>query len=195
MKTQNQKSAKELTKNEKEVLVALVKNAKAVGDTGVEFLIDEVADSLGKSLTSVAATVGNLQKKGLVDCYGRDYYFSGAVTPMGMTLFSVHEPVKETQTKKEVLEGRLKTAKQFQDSIKDCKSEAAKEYQKQAETAIEELEKELAKETKPITKTTKSKHQIGDTKFYLGITYYVAGFNAKGTPLWRVKKDTESAKA
>lgn len=191
MKTQNQKSAKELTKNEKEVLVALVQNGEVNGENGLEFLIDEVAAALNKSEKSVAATIGNLQKKGLVDCYGKDYYFSGRVKEEGIQeLKSWAEPAK-TLTKKEKLEQNLKTAKEFQDAIKDCKSEAAKEYQKQAQDTIEHYEKELAKETKPINKITRSKHQIGDTKFYLGITYYVAGFNVNGVPLWRVKKDGE----
>lgn len=35
----------------------------------------------------------------------------------------------------------------------------------------------------------KGKWQIGMTKDYQGVTYVVAGFNAKGTPLWKKKKD------
>ena len=35
----------------------------------------------------------------------------------------------------------------------------------------------------------KAKWNVGDTKVYQGITYEVGGFNAKGTPLWRKKKD------
>lgn len=268
----------QLTANEQEVLKALVLNAQAEGDSGTEFLIDEVAAALNKSEKSVAATVGELQKKGLVDCYAKGYYFNGAVTEKGMAEF---DKIEKT-TKKETIERNLKTAKEFQDAIKDCTSEAAQEYKNQAQATIEHYQFELAKlarpnydglkkylekinvafeeigedikvtssqhgmyfipknfpdqvmkfgygfeptgrdkngycyviltpnpveeESKPEApqtevgnepekKVAKSKHQIGDTKFYLGITYYVAGFNAKGTPLWRVKKDTESAKA
>ena len=32
-------------------------------------------------------------------------------------------------------------------------------------------------------------HKVGDEKVYQGVTYYVAGFNAKGVPLWRKKKE------
>lgn len=32
-------------------------------------------------------------------------------------------------------------------------------------------------------------HQVGDEKVYHGVAYYVAGFNAKGVPLWRKKKE------
>lgn len=32
-------------------------------------------------------------------------------------------------------------------------------------------------------------YQVGDEKVYQGVTYYVAGFNAKGVPLWRKKKE------
>lgn len=86
MKTQNQKS--ELTKNEKEVLVALMRNAQVNGENGWEYLIDEVIAALNKNEKSVAATVGSLQKKGLVDCYDEnEYYFSGEVTAKGFEEF------------------------------------------------------------------------------------------------------------
>ena len=32
-------------------------------------------------------------------------------------------------------------------------------------------------------------YKVGDEKAYRGVTYYVAGFNAKGVPLWRKKKE------
>lgn len=35
----------------------------------------------------------------------------------------------------------------------------------------------------------KGKWNVGDTKVYQGVTWEVGGFNAKGTPLWRKKKD------
>ena len=38
----------------------------------------------------------------------------------------------------------------------------------------------------------KAKWNVGDTKVYQGITYEVGGFNDKGTPLWRKKKDTNN---
>ena len=35
----------------------------------------------------------------------------------------------------------------------------------------------------------KAKWKVGDEKQYQGVTWVVGGFNAKGTPLWRKKKD------
>lgn len=316
MKTQNQKS--KLTKNEKEVLVALMKNAQANGENGWEYLIDEVIVALNKSEKSVAATVGSLQKKGLVDCYDEnEYYFSGEVTAEGfkefqkieseVTLkkrkisdmteserqefneflgglpqdsygnarveewleargFEITEEEPEPQpakacaadwksakkyledngityeqtddyvrvtarkgkiwlipktfiedmnkygfdveesgdhkkgyatltptalapkmlTKKQKLEESLKTAKQFKNAIKDCKSKAAQEYKKQAEAAIDDLEKQLAKETQAVNKTTRMKHQVGDihpTKGWIWTEYQPGKFD------WRINKN------
>lgn len=243
MKTQNQKS--KLTKNEKEVLVALMKNAQANGENGWEYLIDEVIAALNKNEKSVAATVGSLQKKGLVDCYDEnEYYFSGEVTAEGFKEFQKIEsevtlkkrkisemteserkefneflgglpqdsygnarveewleargfeiaeekPEPEPQpaktlTKKQKLEESLKTAKQFKNAIKDCKSKAAQEYKKQAEAAIDDLEKQLAKETQAVNKTTRMKHQVGDihpTKGWIWTEYQPGKFD------WRINKN------
>lgn len=41
--------AVELTKNEREVLVAIVANAKKVGDSGIEFILQDVAEATGKN--------------------------------------------------------------------------------------------------------------------------------------------------
>ena len=39
----------------------------------------------------------------------------------------------------------------------------------------------------------KAKWNVGDTKVYQGVTYEVGGFNAKGTPLWRKKKEDSNS--
>ena len=39
----------------------------------------------------------------------------------------------------------------------------------------------------------KAKWNVGDEKVYQGVTYVVGGFNAKGTPLLRKKKDGGNA--
>lgn len=41
-------------------------------------------------------------------------------------------------------------------------------------------------------KIEKGKWNVGDTKVYQGVTYEVGGFNAKGAPLWKKKKDNSS---
>jgi Mn-dependent DtxR family transcriptional regulator len=66
-----------LTDNEKMVLKALVENAQSEG--GVEFIIDDVADNLGKSKRSLAGTLASLQNKGVIDCFGNSCYYDGQV--------------------------------------------------------------------------------------------------------------------
>lgn len=74
----------ELTKNEREVLVAIVANAKKVGDSGVEFILQDVARETGKSIRSVSATTGSLAKKGMLLTANGDSYFDGELTEAGL---------------------------------------------------------------------------------------------------------------
>jgi len=76
--------AVELTKNEREVLVAIVANAKKVGDSGVEFILQDVARETGKSIRSVSATTGSLAKKGMLLTYNAESYFDGELTEAGL---------------------------------------------------------------------------------------------------------------
>jgi hypothetical protein len=76
--------AVELTKNEREVLVAIVSNAKKVGDSGVEFILQDVARETGKSIRSVSATTGSLAKKGMLLTANGDSYFDGELTEAGL---------------------------------------------------------------------------------------------------------------
>lgn len=74
-----------LTANEKAILVALAENGKN-GDTGVEFVIAEVAQAVGKSVASVAMTARSLEKKGLVVSNSEGCYFDGRISPAGKTV-------------------------------------------------------------------------------------------------------------
>lgn len=74
----------ELTKNEREVLVAIVANAKKVGDSGVEFILQDVAREIGKNIRSVSATTGSLAKKGMLLTSNGDSYFDGELTEAGL---------------------------------------------------------------------------------------------------------------
>ena len=76
--------AVELTKNEREVLVAIVANAKKVGDSGVEFILQDVAREMGKNVRSVSATTGSLAKKGMLLTSNGDSYFDGELTEAGL---------------------------------------------------------------------------------------------------------------
>lgn len=76
--------AVELTKNEREVLVAIVANAKKVGDNGIEFILQDVAEATGKNIRSVSATTGSLAKKGMLLTANGDSYFDGEVTEAGL---------------------------------------------------------------------------------------------------------------
>lgn len=84
-----------LTKNEKSVLVAIVANAKQVGDNGVEFILAGVANEMKKSIRSISATAGSLAKKGMLLTANGESYFDGVVTEAG--LHEVEESDKVNQ--------------------------------------------------------------------------------------------------
>lgn len=84
-----------LTNNEKSVLVAIVANAKQVGDNGVEFILEDVAKTTGKSIRSISATAGSLAKKGMLLTANGESYFDGVVTEAG--LHEVEESDKVNQ--------------------------------------------------------------------------------------------------
>ena len=84
-----------LTNNEKSVLVAIVANAKQVGDNGVEFILEDVAKATGKSIRSISATAGSLAKKGMLLTANGESYFDGVVTEAG--LHEVEESDKVNQ--------------------------------------------------------------------------------------------------
>lgn len=84
-----------LTKNEKSVLVAIVANAKQVGDNGVEFILADVAEEMGKNIRSISATAGSLAKKGMLLTANGESYFDGVVTEAG--LHEVEESDKVNQ--------------------------------------------------------------------------------------------------
>lgn len=73
-----------LTNNEKSVLVAIVANAKQVGDNGVEFILAGVANEMKKSIRSISATAGSLAKKGMLLTANGDSYFDGELTEAGL---------------------------------------------------------------------------------------------------------------
>jgi hypothetical protein len=75
--------SKNLTTNEREVLKSLVANAKKAGDSGVEFILEDVARETGKTTRKISGTVGSLVKKGMIVCFGEDSYFDGKVTEAG----------------------------------------------------------------------------------------------------------------
>ena len=84
-----------LTNNEKSVLVAIVENAKSVGDNGVEFILEDVAKEMGKNIRSISATAGSLAKKGMLLTANGESYFDGVVTEDG--LHEVEESDKVNQ--------------------------------------------------------------------------------------------------
>lgn len=63
---------------------AIVANAKKVGDSGVEFILQDVARETGKSIRSVSATTGSLAKKGMLLTANGDSYFDGELTEAGL---------------------------------------------------------------------------------------------------------------
>ena len=92
--------AVELTKNEREVLVAIVANAKKVGDSGIEFILQDVAEATGKNIRSVSATAGSLAKKGMLLIANGDSYFDGEVTEAGLHEVEESDKVNQEVTNK-----------------------------------------------------------------------------------------------
>lgn len=114
--------AVELTKNEREVLVAIVANAKKVGDSGVEFILRDVAEAMGKNIRSVTATTGSLAKKGMLLCSGNTCYFDGELTEAGLhevesSKVNNEQEVKQSNNSKNMATKKAKTVK-----VEDSKS-------------------------------------------------------------------------
>lgn len=76
--------------------------------------------------------------------------------------------------------------KKLDDSVNNAVTEVLKYIARVTALAIKNGEKIKKAEDVDIEKA----HKIGDEKVYQGVTYYVGGFNAKGVPLWRKKKDS-----
>lgn len=106
-----------LTKNEKSVLVAIVANAKSVGDNGVEFILEDVAKEMGKNIRSISATAGSLAKKGMLLTANGESYFDGIVTEEGL-----HEVEEDNKVNQEVNnsknQGNMET-NNFETSVMD----------------------------------------------------------------------------
>ena len=89
-----------LTNNEKSVLVAIVANAKQVGDNGVEFILAGVANEMKKSIRSISATAGSLAKKGMLLTANGESYFDGVVTEAGLHEVEESDKVNQEVTNK-----------------------------------------------------------------------------------------------
>lgn len=114
--------AVELTKNEREVLEAIVANAKKVGDSGVEFILQDVARETGKNVRSVSATTGSLAKKGMLLTSNGDSYFDGELTEAGLhevesSKVNNEQEVKQSNNSKNMATKKAKTVK-----VEDSKS-------------------------------------------------------------------------
>lgn len=112
----------ELTKNEREVLEAIVANAKHYGEDN-NFVSTEVAFKLGKTPRSVAATTGSLQKKGMLHMHqGEGGYFDGELTEAGLhevesSKVNNEQEVKQSNKSKNMTTKANKTVK-----VEDSKS-------------------------------------------------------------------------
>lgn len=108
--------AVELTKNEREVLVAIVANAKKVGDSGVEFILQDVARETGKNIRSISATAGSLANKGMLLTSNGDSYFDGELTEAGLhevesSKVNNEQEVKQSNNSKNMATKKAKTVK------------------------------------------------------------------------------------
>lgn len=137
-----------LTNNEKSVLVAIVANAKQVGDNGVEFILADVAEEMGKNIRSISATAGSLAKKGMLLTANGDSYFDGELTEAG--LHEVEESDKVTQ---EVNNNKN------QDNMEDKNFDAQPKAKK---TASKKETKKADKTEQPKEKASKTARKVGD---------------------------------
>jgi predicted transcriptional regulator len=93
-----------LTDNERAVLEALYKSAKETGDSGIEYILENVSAEMKKSAKSVAATIGSLSLKGMVKTLSEEdgYYFDGYITEEGIkALEQKVEKSEKKETKQE----------------------------------------------------------------------------------------------
>lgn len=93
-----------LTDNERTVLEALYKSAKETGDSGIEYILENVSAEMKKSAKSVAATIGSLSLKGMVKTLSEEdgYYFDGYITEEGIkALEQKVEKSEKKETKQE----------------------------------------------------------------------------------------------
>ena len=110
----------ELTKNEREILEAIVANAKKVGDSGVEFILQDVARETGESIRSLSATTGSLAKKGMLLTANGDSYFDGELTEAGLhevesSKVNNEQEVKQSNNSKNMTTKKAKTVKDIID--------------------------------------------------------------------------------
>lgn len=114
--------AVELTKNEREVLVAIVANAKKVGDSGVEFILQDVARETGKNIRSISATSGSLAKKGMLLTSNGDSYFDGELTEAGLHEVENSKVNNEQEVKQSNKSNNMATKKAKTVKVEDSKS-------------------------------------------------------------------------
>lgn len=112
--------AVELTKNEREVLEAIVANAKHYGEDN-NFVLDEI--EIYRSSASLKGTTSSLQKKGMIQMNNENgYYFSGQVTEAGLhevesSKVNSEQEVKQSNNSKNMATKKAKTVK-----VEDSKS-------------------------------------------------------------------------
>lgn len=149
------------TENEKNVLKAIVENAREVGDTLIEFITADVAEKLNKSKNSVNGTVSNLAKKGAVLCSNGDSYFDGEVTKDAIAWYDENfNPAKNDDFDKPVVDERIVTLNELRtvkmSSISKSKRVAAKANKYSAQFVfenwdnVEALEKYVGNEDEKI---------------------------------------------
>ena len=69
----------ELTEKEQKVLKALVENAREIGDSQREFIIEDIINSIGMTFSSVKGVMSSLNKKRYIDCFNGECYFDGMI--------------------------------------------------------------------------------------------------------------------
>lgn len=144
---------KKISDNEKSVLVAIVENAKSVGDTGVEFFLEDVAKQTSKSIHSISATAGSLADKGLLICYNGESYFDGEVTEAGLheveEINKVKQEVEQTKTN-DMAEKTKKEVDNFDAPVMDERIVKLNELKSVKMSKLSKSKRPAAKEAKEL---------------------------------------------
>lgn len=113
--------AVELTKNEREVLVAMANNAKHYGEDDA-FVLSEIKLDKPRTIRSLSGTMSSLCAKGMVLACNGDTYFDGVITKEGLhevesSKVNNEQEVKQSNNSKNMATKKAKTVK-----VEDSKS-------------------------------------------------------------------------
>ena len=121
-KAEEKTEAVKLTKNELEVLQAMVVNAKHYGEDDA-FVLSEIKLKKARSTSSLSGTMSSLCNKGMVLACNGDSYFDGQITKAGLEAAGVVE--EAPKAKKETTKPSKKETKKAEPKKEETKAPSA----------------------------------------------------------------------